>query len=66
MAPPLGPPAVQMVLVSPLLLLVRLLVGQRVGAVGGLVDSETGCGPMVVPTVPVGGGATGEGGWSRG
>lgn len=66
MAPPLAP--VRVVPLCPLL--VQLLAGQRVGAVGALVDSETGRRPVVVvvvvPTLPVGGGVAGECGWSRG
>lgn len=61
--PPLAPPAVRM---RPLLPVLRLFTGQSVGAVGVGVDSETGRHPMVVPTVPAGGGAPAEGGWSRG
>lgn len=64
-APPLGPPAVRMVPVGPLLRLIGLLAGQGEGHVGGRVGSGMGCHPVVVTTVPVGGGAAGEGGWSR-
>lgn len=66
MAPPPGPPAVRMVPVLPLLLFLWLFTGQGERAVGVLVDSETGRHPMVVSTVPVGGGTSGESGWSRG
>lgn len=48
-----------------LLLLVPFLTGQGEGGAGGLVRPGTGCYPLIVMAVSVGGIAAGDG-WSRG
>lgn len=62
-APPLVPPAVWVALVTPLLLLFRLLAGQGVGVP---LHPQAGRDPVMLAAGPVAGGTTGEGGRSRG
>lgn len=62
-ASPLVPPAVRVVLVSPLLLLLGFLAGQRVGVP---LHPQAGRHPVVLSAVPLASGAPSEGGRSRG